>query len=215
MKPMGMYQYNDIDSTAIISKKAVIGTGNIIGAYTIIGENVIIGNDNKISSHVVIGSPGEVKDNNEQIDGEVHIGNANVIREFTRIHSPVRTILTRIKDNNYIGSNSHIGHDAIVGSHVVMVTGSVLGGGVVIGDHVNIGIGAKIHPRISIGEGAMLGMGTIITKHIKPFDTIIGIPCRILCRNDRGIKKSGISEEDIYMKIQIFIKAHEVLTKEA
>ncbi|MGR3220858.1 MAG: hypothetical protein ACUZ8H_13730 [Candidatus Anammoxibacter sp.] len=210
-----IYVDNKIDNTAKISKKAVIGTGNIIGAYTIIGDNVLIGNDNKISSHVVIGSPGEVKDNNEQIDGEVHIGNANVIREFTRIHSPVRTILTRIKDDNYIGSNSHIGHDAKVGSHVVMVTGSVLGGWVIIEDYVNIAIGAKIHPRLSIGEGAMLGMGTIITKHIKPFDTIIGIPCRILGRNDRGIKKTGISEEDIYMKIQMFIKSYEVLTKKA
>lgn len=171
------------------------GKNNHIHPTAIIEDNVEIGDNNIIGPYATIGLPGEVREHEEKVTGTVVIGNNNVIREFSRIHSPVRTDLTSVGNSNYIASNSHIGHDARVGSFVTMVTGSVIGGWVIVADYVNLAMGTKIHPRLKLGENCMVGLNSSVVENIPPFVTVVGVPSRILKFNERGCVKRGLDEE--------------------
>ena len=52
------------------------------------------------------------------------------------------------------------------------------GGDVVIGDRAWIGYGALILPGIKIGEGAVVGAGSVVTKDVQPFEIVAGNPAR-------------------------------------
>ena len=53
-------------------------------------------------------------------------------------------------------------------------------GEVVIEDGGDIGMGAVILPGITIGKGAQVGAGTVVTKNVEPFTVVAGNPARLL-----------------------------------
>lgn len=179
---------NDIHETAIISPFAIIGKGNTIGAFCVIEHNVKIGDNNTISHHVTIGTAGEVRGSNE-IRGQVVIGDNNTIREFTSIQSPQRGDFTIIDNNCFIMDKCHIAHDNIIESNVTIAPNTTLGGCVLVRKWANIGMGVIVHQRKTIGEGAMLGMGTVITKDVPPFETWYGVPAKANGFNLNGLRK--------------------------
>lgn len=48
--------------------------------------------------------------------------------------------VTRIGDSNYLMAYSHIGHDCMVGNHIIMVNYAALSGHVTINDYAIIGL---------------------------------------------------------------------------
>lgn len=50
---------------------------------------------------------------------------------------------------------------------------------VVIGDNVWIGAQAVILPGVTIGEGAVVGAGSVVTKDIPPYCVCAGVPARV------------------------------------
>lgn len=50
------------------------------------------------------------------------------------------------------------------------------GGPVVIGDRVWIGFRAIVLPGVSIGEGAVIGAGAVVTRDVPPFTIVAGNP---------------------------------------
>lgn len=81
--------------------------------------------------------------------------------------------------------NSYVAHDCIIGDYVTFAPNVACNGNVHIGDHAYIGTGAilkqgsKDAPR-RIGEGAVVGMGAVVTKDVAPYTTVIGNPARVL-----------------------------------
>lgn len=55
-----------------------------------------------------------------------------------------------------------------------------VGAPVRIGDRVFIGARAIILPGISIGEGAAVAAGAIVTKDIEPYTIVAGVPAKII-----------------------------------
>ncbi len=51
---------------------------------------------------------------------------------------------------------------------------------VVIEDDCDIGVGAIILPGVTIGEGAIIGAGSIVTKDIPPYSIAVGNPARVI-----------------------------------
>ena len=89
---------NDIHSTAIVSPKASLGSGNSIGPFAVIEDDVVIGNDNHIAAHAVLKAKTRIGDNNTLAEHVVlgglpqdlgfsekptfvELGNGNVLRE--------------------------------------------------------------------------------------------------------------------------------------
>lgn len=51
---------------------------------------------------------------------------------------------------------------------------------VIIKDKVHIGIGSIIMPGVTIGEGAIIGAGSVVTKDIPPYCVAVGVPAKVI-----------------------------------
>jgi len=51
-------------------------------------------------------------------------------------------------------------------------------------DGVTVTVGAKILGAITIGEGAIIGAGSVVTKDVPPYTTVVGIPGRVVAERD-------------------------------
>ncbi|MCE7530637.1 DapH/DapD/GlmU-related protein [Polynucleobacter sp. IMCC 29146] len=53
-------------------------------------------------------------------------------------------------------------------------------GSIVINKYAWLGAGAIVLPGVSIGEGAVIGAGSVVTKDIPPYVVAVGNPARII-----------------------------------
>ncbi len=57
-------------------------------------------------------------------------------------------------------------------------------GEIEIGDDCWIGTGVIIMPNIKIGQGAIVGAGSVVTKHVHASTIVAGVPARELKKHD-------------------------------
>ena len=88
-----------------------------------------------------------------------------------------------------------IGARTMIGSHAALSSvthdyGSaemwktVVLGPIFIGEDVWIGTHAVIMPGIRVGEGAVVGAGSVVTHDVDPFTIVAGVPARVLGRRN-------------------------------
>lgn len=63
-------------------------------------------------------------------------------------------------------------------------------GKVVIEDWAYIGSFAQIMPGVTIGEGALVAAGSIVTKSVLPHTVVGGNPARFICTTDEFYRKN-------------------------
>ena len=106
-----------------------------------------------------------------------------------------------IADNSGIGINSFVGSGVKIGSHVMMgpdcliytqqhefssteVTmdsqGMTAVLPVIIGDDVWLGARVIIMPGVTIGNGAIVGAGAVVTKDVPEYSVAVGVPAKII-----------------------------------
>jgi UDP-N-acetylglucosamine acyltransferase len=162
---------NKIHPTCIIDENVELGEGNEILPYTIIKGPTKIGNNNIIGPFVVIGSPGEDTKNPryDSTKSKIEIGNNNIIREHVAIQKPCINDITKIGSNVFLMHSVHVPHDAILHDNVVVTPLVVIGGITNLLKGANIGISSSIHQNTVVGHYSMVGMGSTLTKNVKPF----------------------------------------------
>lgn len=106
----------------------------------------------------------------------------NVIGEGA-ILCPFTTITSNTKIGRFFHSNlySYVAHDCTIGDFVTFAPRVQCNGRVVVEDYAYIGTGSIIRQGteakpIVIGHGAVVGMGSVVTKSVAPFTTVIGNP---------------------------------------
>ena len=190
---------NFIHPTAIIENVTFLGGGNHIGPYCVI-KNAVISESNVFTSHVCIGAPPQhishLQSGKE--DRPVIIGSFNNFREFTTVHSGTISG-TFIGDHNFLMNYVHIPHDCTVKNNVTIANNAQIAGHTYISSFCNIGLSAVIHQFSFLGEGCMIGMGTVIPKQkrILPYKVYVGAPCKELRDNQYLIDKNQIGEKDL------------------
>ncbi len=88
------------------------------------------------------------------------------------------------------GSDVSIGPEAAIltlGHDPQSPTFADKGGDVVIGDRVWICFRAIILPGISIGEGAVVAAGAVVTRDVDPYTIVAGNPARPIAHRSHGL----------------------------
>ena len=116
-----------------------------------------------------------------QLD-DVQIGEGAILCPFVTLTSNIR-IGRHFHANLY----SYVEHDCVIGDFVTFAPGVKCNGNVVVEDHAYIGTGAilrqgKPGEPLVIGRGAVVGMGSVVTKSVPPGVTVVGNPARVLER---------------------------------
>lgn len=163
---------------------------------TIIGDGVTIGQDNIIGPHAVIGTPPQHWDyyRTGKSAGVIKIGDGNVIREFTTIHSSFDKE-TIVGNKCFIMESAHIGHDTILEDNITLSCSVKIGGHSYIMEGANLGLSALVHQHSTVGAYAMVGMGAIVTKDIIPFVVYRNFECSKV--NVVGMERAGFEKEEI------------------
>jgi len=113
---------------------------------------------------------------------KVHLGDRNVIN--------FGCLLDGRKFQIRIGSDVSIGPEASIltlGHDPQSPEFEDRGGDVVIGNRVWIGYRAIILPGVTIGEGAVVGAGSIVTKNVEPFSIVAGNPARRIGERNKDL----------------------------
>jgi acetyltransferase-like isoleucine patch superfamily enzyme len=89
-----------------------------------------------------------------------------------------------------IGSDVSIGPEASIltlGHDPRSVEFADRGGPVSIADRVWIGYRALVLPGVCIGEGAVVGAGSVVTRDVAPFTIVAGNPARVIGERPRTL----------------------------
>lgn len=110
------------------------------------------------------------------------LGDGAIMTAFT-------TITSNAKIGKFFQANiySYIGHDCVIGDYVTFAPRVHCNGNIHIHDYAYIGTGAILkqgtnEKPLTIGEGAIVGMGAVVTKDVAPHTVVIGNPAKVLER---------------------------------
>ncbi len=59
---------------------------------------------------------------------------------------------------------------------------------VTIGSNVWVGAGTKILKGVSIGDGCVIGAGSVVTRDVPPYSIAVGVPARVIRKREKGPK---------------------------
>lgn len=79
-----------------------------------------------------------------------------------------------------VNTSASVDHECILDDGVSVGPGARLAGLVRVGKYADIYTGAIVLPRVSIGEGAVVGAGAVVHNDIKPYTVVAGNPARII-----------------------------------
>lgn len=153
-----------IDKSAHIRSGSVIYLGSTIGRHLETGHNVVIREENRIGDNFALW-------NNSVIDYGCRIGH-NV-----KVHSNVYIAqFTTIEDDVFIAPGVSIANDL----HPGCAFSKKCMRGPVIKKGAQIGVNATILPFITIGAGAVIGSGAVVTKDVPANSVACGNPAKVI-----------------------------------
>ena len=135
-----------------------IGDNTKIWQFVVVLNGAKIGNNGNICAHTLI-------------EGDVLIGHNVTIKSGVYIWDG-----TRIEDDVFIGPNATFTNDAMPRSKVYPNQFS----GVTLKKGSSVGANATLLPGVSIGLGAMVGAGAVVTKDVPDYAVVIGNPAKVI-----------------------------------
>jgi UDP-2-acetamido-3-amino-2,3-dideoxy-glucuronate N-acetyltransferase len=140
-----------------------IGHGTRVWQYVVILRGAKIGQNCNICAHTLI-------------EGDVIIGDNVTVKSGVFIWDG-----TRIENDVFLGPNATLTNDLMPRSKVYPEKFS----GITIKRGASVGANATILPGITIGEFAMVGAGSVVTKDVDPYSVVAGNPARVIRRLER------------------------------
>lgn len=163
-------------------------------SFNHIGENCIFGNSLKISGaeHITIGSDVIIGNNciletidrwQQEFNPSIVIGNNVLLSDYTHI-----TAISNIK----VGNNVTFGRFVLISDNIhgkldnsdlkkaPMARALSTKGDINIGDNVWVGDKVSILSGVTIGEAAIIGANSVVTKDVPPYTIVGGVPAKII-----------------------------------
>ena len=194
---------NRVHATAFVGPGVSLGRDVVVGPYAVLLGPLTVADAVWIGPGAHLGGPPEIATfrHNEPWAGdldhhEIRIGPRTRIRDGVAIHhGSMRPTL--VGADCLLFTHSYVAHDVQVGDGVTLSAGVTVGGHATIRDNANLGLNVMVHQRRSIGAGAMVGMGTAVTRDVPPYATAYGIPPRVQGLNEFLLRKQGHADETI------------------
>ena len=181
-----------------VGAQAVIGAGSCLHSHVSIVGRTTLGQGNTIYPHVALGGdPQDLKFTGE--DSQLTLGDFNEIRENVTIHKGTANNvgLTAIGNHNLIMVGSHIGHDCVIGDHVVIANSVQLAGHIHIEDYAAMGGATAVHHFVTIGKYAYVGGMTRVVNDVPPYMLLEGNPARVRKINSVLLKRHNFDPQQI------------------
>lgn len=141
-----------------ICESSYVGSGTRIWAFAHVLPNARIGNNCNICDGVFI-------------ENDVVVGNDVTVKCGVQLWDGVR-----IGNSVFIGPNATFTNDRFPRSRQYPDAFAQT----LVEDGASIGANATILPGICIGRGAMVGAGSVVTRNVPPFATVVGNPAVII-----------------------------------
>ena len=212
-----------IHASAIVDASARLADDVEVGPWCVVGPNVELRAGVRLVSHAVVQQdtmvgertvihPFAVIGGDPQHNGyksepvRLEIGTDNVIREHCTFNrgTPQGTGVTRVGSNSLFMTGAHVGHDSVVGDHVVMANNATLGGHARIGDRVFLGGLCAVHQNGRVGQGAMVGGLAAVTRDVVPYGSAWGNHARLHGLNLIGLKRKGYGKDQVRRLLAAF-----------
>lgn len=153
-----------------------VGPGTCIWQFTVVLKDAIIGNNCNINCHCFV-------------EGDVNIGNNVTIKSGVYIWNGIT-----IEDDVFIGPSAVFTNDIFPRSKQFIRPVTTL-----IKKGASIGAGTIILAGTQIGEYAMTGIGSVITKNIPAHALVYGNPAKIMGWVDEQGRKLSHQQNDIWI----------------
>lgn len=148
---------NYIHSLADVSP-CEIGDGTRVWQFVVILKGAKIGANCNICAHTLI-------------EGDVIIGDNVTVKSGVYIWDG-----TRVENDVFLGPNATLTNDVMPRSKQYPDFFS----GIILKKGCSIGANATILPGITVGEYAMVGAGSVVTKNVPSKAVVIGNPAKII-----------------------------------
>jgi UDP-N-acetylglucosamine acyltransferase len=182
-----------IGAYAIIESGASIERDCKIGEHAQICGSVEIGKETSIGRGSIIGSEPQDTSFDPSNQSGVKIGEKNNIRELTTIHRGTeKGGWTQLGHENFLMTGSHVGHDVKMGDRNTIANNCLLGGHVIIGTGTFLGGGAVFHQFVHLGDLCLAQGNSTITKDIPPYCTA-SQKNRLIGLNTIGLRRAGMN----------------------
>lgn len=207
----------EIHPTAIVDPGAELGAGVKVGPYSIIGPHVVLGEGCELISHVVLAghttigarcrffpfssighAPQDLRYRGEPTT--LTIGSDCIIREHVTANpgTPNGKGTTTVGDRCFLLASSHVAHDCVVGSNVILTNNVMLAGHCEIGDFAILGGGTGIHQFVRIGTHAFIGGLSAVENDVIPYGMVIGNRAHLHGLNIIGLRRRGFTREQVH-----------------
>lgn len=159
------YRQTVIGENSIISTGAVIYTDVMIGKGTLIGDNASIRESCRIGDGCIVAR-------NVSINYNTKVGDA-----------------TKILDNAHITGNMVIEDHVFISTLVATTNDNLIGKGEYSDERekgpyikrgATIGAAANLLPGVMIGENALVGAGSVVTKDVPDGKVVMGVPAKVV-----------------------------------
>ena len=109
---------------------------------------------------------------------ELHVGDESWIGQQCFLHAAGGL---RIGARVGIGPGVRIltSHHREAGRGVPILFAPVEVASVVIDDDADLGVGAIVLPGVTVGRGAQVGAGAVVTRDVPPYAVVVGVPARV------------------------------------
>lgn len=207
----------EIHPTAIVDAAARLGAGVKVGPYCVIGPDVVLGDECELLSHVVLAghttigarcrffpfasighAPQDLRYRGEATT--LTVGDDCIVREGVTMNpgTPNGKGKTTVGDRCFLLASSHVAHDCVVGSNVILTNNVMLAGHCEIGDFAILGGGVGIHQFVRIGTHAFIGGLSAVENDVIPYGMVIGNRAYLHGLNIIGLRRRGFTREQIH-----------------
>lgn len=190
-----------IGPQAVVGERVRIGARSQIGPAVVLGNDVSIGEDSRLDAHVVCYDGVEIGNRVVMMaacviggDGFGYASDATGHRHLRHIGGCVieddvtmgsgclvdrgRLEETRVGQGTKMDNVVHVGHNARIGKHCLLMAGVLLGGSSQLGDRVILAGGAAVRDHGSVGAGARVAAMSGIIGDVPAGETWGGYPAR-------------------------------------